>query len=95
MASGCAMRGSGWVLGDISSLEQCCSGTAAQGGGGVTIHGGVQRGAVALRDVGSGHGGAGLGLCLGVFSIYNDSMMLWSHPSQRTVFRMRSSLHWQ
>ena len=41
MASGCAMRGSGWVLGDISSLEQCCSGTAAQGGGGVTVHGGV------------------------------------------------------
>ena len=46
-----------------SHKEQCCSGTAAQGGGGVTIPGGVQCGDVALRDiVGSGHGGGGVGL---------------------------------
>lgn len=45
-------------MGNISShKERCCSGTAAQGGGGVTAPGGVQRGAVAPREVGSGHGG--------------------------------------
>ena len=49
-------------MGNISShKERCCSGTAAQGGGGVTAPGGVQRGAVAPREVGSGHGGGGLG----------------------------------
>ena len=33
---------SGWVLGTISSpKEQCCSGTAAHGSGGVAIPGGV------------------------------------------------------
>ena len=43
MASGCARRGSGWMLGKISShksndiLEQ-----AAQEGGGVAISGGIQ-----------------------------------------------------
>jgi len=42
MASSCARGGSGWMLGKISSQkEQCCSGTAAQRGGGVTIPGGV------------------------------------------------------
>ena len=35
--------------------------TAAQGGGAVTVPGGVQScGDVALRDMGSGHGGDGL-----------------------------------
>jgi len=34
---------------------------AAQGGGGVTIPGGVQCGDVALRDVVSGHSGMGWG----------------------------------
>ena len=78
MASSCARGGSGWILGTISSpKEQCCSGTAAQGGEGVTVHGGVQSGDVALRDVGSGHGEGGLGLdwvILVVFSNINDSM---------------------
>jgi len=41
--SSCARGSSGWVPGNISSLkERWCSGTAAQGGGGVTIPGGVQ-----------------------------------------------------
>jgi len=61
MASRCTRGGSGWILGTIfSHKEQCCSGTAAQGGGGVTIPGGVQCGDTALRDVVSGHGGCGL-----------------------------------
>ena len=35
--------GSGWILGNIPSLEEWqCSGTAAQGGRGVTVHGGVE-----------------------------------------------------
>lgn len=44
----------GWILGAIYSQEWP-SIVAAQGGGGVTVPGGVQsRGAVALRDVVSG-----------------------------------------
>ena len=38
------------------------------------------RGDVALRDVGSGHGGGGLGLRLGIVSVsstLNDSMILF------------------
>jgi len=42
MASRCARGGSGWMLGNIYSLKEwCCSGTAAQSGGGVTVPGGV------------------------------------------------------
>jgi len=44
MASGCARGGSGWVLGKAYSPEQwSCNGIsrAAQGGGGVTVPGGV------------------------------------------------------
>ena len=37
-----ARGGSDWVLGRASQKEWCCSGTAAQGGGGVTVPGGVQ-----------------------------------------------------
>ena len=41
-ASTCARGGSGWILGKISSPKvQWCIGTAAQGGGGVTVPGGV------------------------------------------------------
>jgi len=37
------MRGSGWILGKISSRKKwSVTGTAAQGGGGLTIRGGVQ-----------------------------------------------------
>ena len=63
MALNCARGSSGWRLGNISTpKEQCCSGTAAQGGGGVTIPAGVKEcGDVALSDVGSGHGGVGWG----------------------------------
>ena len=64
-----------WILGNISSpKERCCSGTAAQGGGGITIPGGVQE----LWECGTegrGHGGGGLGLdwvISAVFSNLND-----------------------
>ena len=58
----CTRGSSGWILENIAShKEQCCSGTAAQGGGGVTVHGGVpEPGDVALRDTGL-HGGLGWG----------------------------------
>ena len=51
-----------WILGNISSQqEQCCSGTAAQGGGGVTVPGGVPEPCgCGTEDVVSGHGGDGL-----------------------------------
>ena len=44
MASGCTGGYSGWVVGEISSpkSDDALVGTAAQGGGGVTVHGGVQ-----------------------------------------------------
>ena len=43
MAICCARGGSGWTLGSISShKEQWRTGTAAHGGGGVTVPGGVQ-----------------------------------------------------
>ena len=42
MASSCSMEGSGWISGNTSPKEWSGSGTAAQGGGGVTIPGGVQ-----------------------------------------------------
>ena len=53
---------------------------AVQGGGGVTVPGGVQELCeVALRDVVSGHGGDGFGLdwmILEAFSNLNDSLFL-------------------
>ena len=66
------MRGDGFMLhqGRVRvgmrnhsySKEQSGSGTAAHGVGGVTIPGVTQScGDVALRDVGSGHGGVGRG----------------------------------
>jgi len=63
----CTRGSSGWILENIAShKEQCCSGTAAQGSGGVTVHGGVPE----LWGCGTeGHGAAwwaGLGLDLGI-----------------------------
>ena len=42
MALNCARGDSVWLLGKTSQKERCCSGTAAQGGGVVTVPGGVQ-----------------------------------------------------
>ena len=81
MASCSARGGSGWILGNISSQkEQCCSGTAAHGGGGVTIPGGVPE-PWGCGTEGRGQwawwGGLGLGLgILEVFSYLSDSMVL-------------------
>ena len=51
---------SGWIVGKSSAKEQCCSGTAACGVVWSPSLGVSQsRGDVALRDVGSGHGGVG------------------------------------
>ena len=53
-ASGCAKGRSGWILEEVPPLKQWLgSGTAAQGGGGVTIPGGVQ------EPCGCGAGGHG------------------------------------
>ena len=68
MALNCARGSSGWRLGNISTpKEQCCSGTAAQGGGGVTISGGVQ-GTWGCGTEGCGQWArwGGLGLDLGI-----------------------------
>jgi len=59
MALSCARGGSGWILAKISSpIELYCSGTAAQGGGGVTVHGGVpEPWRCGTEGRGYGHGG--------------------------------------
>ena len=63
MASGCATGGSGWILGTISSQkEQCCSGTAARGDGGVTVPGGVPGCGTEGRGQWAWWGGLGLDL---------------------------------
>jgi len=77
----CQGGGSGCLLGKISSLKEwCCSGTAAQGGCGVTVPGGVpELWRYGTEGHGYGHGGGGLGLDMGileVFSKLNDSVML-------------------
>ena len=69
------------MLGTISSQkEQCCSGTAAHGGGGSpSLEVFKSHRDVALRDVVRGVVGVGLGLdymTLEVFSNLNDSMTL-------------------
>ena len=62
MASRCTRGGSGWIMGKISSLKSGAAVAQLPREWGVTIPGGVQnRGDVALRDVGSGHGGVGWG----------------------------------
>jgi len=43
-ALSCTRRGSGWILGKISSQKECPGiGTGCQGGGGVIVPGGVQK----------------------------------------------------
>ena len=61
MASGRTRGCSGWILGEISRKEWLGTGTAAQGGGAITVPGGVQCGDVEMRDVVSGNGGDGWG----------------------------------
>ena len=63
MTLSCSKGGSGWMLGKTYSHERwCCCGTAAHGGGGSpSLEVFQNRGDVALRDVGSGHGGVGWG----------------------------------
>jgi len=58
MASSCIRGSLDWILGNISSLKEWPGiGQAAQGGGGVTIPGGVQK----TRRCGTlGHGLAGM-----------------------------------
>ena len=57
MTSRCTKGGSGWISGKISSLKQWSgSGTAAQGGEGVTTPGGVPE---PWRSGTEGHGSAG------------------------------------
>ena len=52
IASSCVRGGSGWILGNIHSQSEEAVAQAAQGGGGVTVPGGVQvRVDVGLRDV--------------------------------------------
>ena len=58
----------------ISTLkEQRCAGTAAQGGvGSPSLEVFKEGGDVALRDVGSGHSGGGLGLDLGISELFSN-----------------------
>ena len=42
MASSCTRRGSGWILGYLLRKSSEAVAQAAQGGGGVTVPGGVQ-----------------------------------------------------
>ena len=79
MASGCTRGGSGWMLGKISlPKEWWCSGTAAQGGGGVTVPGGVQEPCwCGTEGRGQWAWWGGLVLDCMIFFNLNDSMMLW------------------
>ena len=63
MASSCARGGSGWILGEISSLKEWSGiGTAAQGVlESLSLEVVKSHGDVALRDMVSGHGGMGWG----------------------------------
>lgn len=57
MALSCNRGSSGWLLGNSSSEQQSGTGTAAQGGDGITVPGGVNNHRdVALRNVVSRHG---------------------------------------
>ena len=60
MASDCSRGDSCWMLGKISSQSGDALEWAAQGGGAVTVPGGVKKHRdVALRDMVSGHRGDG------------------------------------
>ena len=49
------------MVGETPQKEWLGTGTAAQGGGAITVPGGVQCGDVEMRDVVSGNGGDGWG----------------------------------
>jgi len=79
MATSCTWGCSGWILGNVSSQkERCCSGTAAHGGGGVTVHGGVpelRRCGTEGRDPWACWGGTDLDLGISeAFSNLHDSL---------------------
>ena len=84
-----AKGGSGWILGKFSSQkERCCSGTAAQGVlGSPSLEVSQSHGDVALRDVGSEHGGVvGLDwMILVVFSNLDDSMIPYCNAFTLTL----------
>ena len=74
MASSCARGGSGWILGEISSLkERSGTGTAAQG---VVESPSLEVfqncGDVALKGRVSGHGGDGLVLVLVILEVFSN-----------------------
>ena len=85
------------MLGNISShKEQCCSGTAAQGGGGVTIPGGVPE-PWGCGTEGCGQwvwwGGLGLDLViLEVFSNLNGSMISVPFSCGHNVIKAKKML---
>ena len=79
LASSCTRGGSGWILENLYfTKEQIGAGTAVQGVVGSPSLEVLQNGGdVALREVGSGHSGGGLGWGISeVFSNLNDSVML-------------------
>ena len=66
MASSCSRGGSGWLLGKISLRKSSeAVAQAAQGGGGVTVSGGVEgMCGCGTEDMVNGHGGDGLAVGL-------------------------------
>lgn len=91
MASSCAREGSGWILGEISTLKEWTATGSAQGVVGSPSLEVFQEncGDVALRDAVSGHGGDGLGLdlvILEVFSNFNGSTVLKLSSSSLSLY---------
>ena len=95
MTLSCATGGTGWILGTISSpKEQCCSGTAAQGGGGVTVPGGVpELWGCGTEGCGYGHGGGGLGLDLEILVDFSNLNVSMIHPKKQVTPGSWSGFH--
>ena len=67
MASSCIREGFGWILGNISFLSgDAVAQLFMELGGSLSLEGFQNHRDVALRDVGSAHGGGGLGLDCGI-----------------------------